>query len=163
MRRFRFGNFGNEEKPKASSEIVPFGWFDVDNIFEGLFNLEGFFKEPIGFGLLGIARRPRLDIYEKDNKVVVKADLPGMDKKDINIRLEGDILTISGDKKLEREVKKDDYYHVERSYGKIQRSVRLPHGLKEDQIKASYRDGVLTVEIPKSDEEVERGRSIEIE
>jgi HSP20 family protein len=93
---------------------------------------------------------PRVDVYEKDNQIVVKADIPGIDEKDLNVELEGNVLTISGKKEEEREVKEKNYHRVERSYGSFCRSITLPEGIEADKVTAEYKKGVLTVNIPKS-------------
>lgn len=98
-----------------------------------------------------MAWNPKLDVIEKDNEVLVKADIPGMDEKNLNVELKENILTISGKKETER-VKKDsrgDYEHFERSFGSFKRSVSLPDGIEADQVKAEYRKGVLTIQLPK--------------
>ncbi len=157
MRRFNFGKRTNDDQAKG---LVP---FEDSHFLSDIF--DNFFRQPLafGFGLLDAARKPAIDIYEKGDKLLVEADLPGVDKKDIDIRLEDNILTIAAEKKAEREVKKDNYYQLERSYGSIRRSIRVPEGVKEDQIKASYRDGVLKIEFPKPNEKPSKGRRIELE
>ena len=95
---------------------------------------------------------PSVDVSETDDKIVVKAEIPGMDSKDIDISLSGDILTIKGEKKSEREEKEENYHLVERSYGTFARSLRLPVGVEADKIEASYKQGVLTVTCPKKEE-----------
>jgi len=105
---------------------------------------------------------PALDIHEKDGKIMVESELPGMEKKDINVRVEDGILTISGEKKTEAKDEKDGYYRVERSFGKFERSVRLPSYAKDDTINASYKDGVLKIEIPCEKDKDKGGRDIAI-
>ena len=95
---------------------------------------------------------PSVDVSETVDKIVVKAEIPGMDSKDIDISLSGDILTIKGEKKSEREEKEENYHLVERSYGTFARSLRLPVGVEADKIEASYKQGVLTVTCPKKEE-----------
>jgi HSP20 family protein len=93
-----------------------------------------------------------VDVSETADKIVVKAEVPGLDSKDIDISLSGDILTIKGEKKSEREEKEENYHLVERSYGSFARSIRLPVGVEADKIEASYKQGVLTVTCPKKEE-----------
>ncbi|MCX7821589.1 MAG: Hsp20/alpha crystallin family protein [Brevinematales bacterium] len=93
---------------------------------------------------------PRVDVYEKNNNIVVKADIPGIDEKDLSVELEGNVLTISGKKEEEKEVKEKNYHRIERSYGSFCRSITLPDGIEADKISAEYKKGVLTVNIPKS-------------
>ncbi len=93
---------------------------------------------------------PKIDLYEKNNQIVVKADIPGIDEKDLSVELEGNVLTISGKKEEEKEVKERNYHRIERSYGSFCRSITLPDGIEADKISAEYKKGVLTVNIPKS-------------
>ena len=96
---------------------------------------------------------PSVDVYEKDGNVVVKAELPGMKKEDIDITLDQGDLVIRGERKAESEVKEQDYYRLERCYGSFYRRIPLPFEVKPDQITASYTDGVLEVRIPKPPQE----------
>jgi len=96
---------------------------------------------------------PAVDILDNKDKIVIKAELPGVDKKDIKIDLKDHVLTLKGERSYENEVKEDNYYHRERTFGKFQRSFRLPLDLDPDKIKADYQDGVLRIEIPKPEEE----------
>jgi HSP20 family protein len=95
---------------------------------------------------------PSLDVSETKNEIVVKAEIPGMGPKDIDISLSNDILTIKGEKKQEREEKEATYHFIERSYGKFVRSIRLPGEVKSDKINASHKNGVLDITLPKSEE-----------
>ena len=101
----------------------------------------------------GTAWAPSIDIYEKDGELVVKAELPGVKKEDIAVELAEGSLVIRGERKAEHEVKEQDYYRMERSYGTFQRRVRLPFEVKPEQIEAKYSDGVLEVHLPKPKEE----------
>lgn len=94
---------------------------------------------------------PAIEITDKKDKLVVKAEIPGVDKKDIKVSLEGDILTIKGEVKKEEETKEKGYYYSERSYGTFQRSISLPYSVDKKKIDATYKDGVLTIELPKSE------------
>jgi HSP20 family protein len=95
---------------------------------------------------------PAVDLYEKDDHFVIKAELPGVDKNDIKVDLKDRVLTLSGERTYDNEVKEDNYYRKERSYGKFQRAFRLPADVDSDKIKAEFKDGVLQVEVPKPDE-----------
>lgn len=95
---------------------------------------------------------PVLDIAERDDAVVVKAEIPGMNSEDIDISVQGNILTISGEKKNTTEQKEENYYHVERRYGSFHRNISLPSGVNANKIEATYREGVLTVTMPKKEE-----------
>jgi HSP20 family protein len=92
---------------------------------------------------------PAIDVFEKDDKFVVKAELPGMKEEDIDVSVVGDTLTVKGERKAESEVKKDDYYYCERSYGSFSRSLALPSNVDAKRIEANYEDGVLEIDLPK--------------
>ena len=92
---------------------------------------------------------PAVDIYETENDLVLKADLPEVAEKDIDIRVESNMLTIRGERKFEESVKEDNYLRVERAYGSFSRSFSLPTTVDTESIKANYKNGVLTVELPK--------------
>ena len=105
---------------------------------------------------------PRLDVSETDKALEIVADLPGMDKKDINISLDGDLLTIKGEKKEVKE-KKDKHFHtIERRSGSFYRALRLPVTVENDKIEANFKDGVLTLTLPKSKEAAKKVSQIEI-
>lgn len=92
---------------------------------------------------------PNVDIFESENELVVKAELPGIDAKDVELNVENNVLTISGERKLEFEDKKENYHRIERAYGAFSRSFSLPRLIDENNIQADYKDGVLTVHVPK--------------
>src|SRR5467141_1060742 len=95
---------------------------------------------------------PAVDIYETEHELVVKADLPDIDPKDLDIRVENNILTIRGERKFEKKVNEDNYLRVERAYGTFSRSFTLANTVNADAIKAEYQNGVLTLSIPKKEE-----------
>ena len=105
---------------------------------------------------------PAMDVEEKGKAFKLTAELPGMDKKDVNISIKDDVLTISGEKKEEKKKEESDYYRSERVFGKFQRSFRLPEIVEEDKIAAEFKDGILHVTIPKSKETVTKEKQIEI-
>lgn len=92
---------------------------------------------------------PSVDVYETENDLVIKADLPEVIEKDIDVRVENNMLTIRGERKLEQRVKEENYLRMERSYGFFTRSFSLPNTVNTEQIQAQYSDGVLTVSLPK--------------
>ncbi|MDO9042304.1 MAG: Hsp20/alpha crystallin family protein [Desulfocapsaceae bacterium] len=105
---------------------------------------------------------PRLDVSETDKALEIVADLPGMDKKDINVSLDGDLLTIKGEKKEVKE-KKDKHFHtIERRSGSFYRALRLPVAVESDKIDANFKDGVLTLTLPKSKEAAKKVAQIEV-
>jgi HSP20 family protein len=95
---------------------------------------------------------PAVDVFETENELVVKADLPDVQEKDIDIRIENNTLTIRGERKFEQQVNEDKYLRIERAYGTFTRSFSLPNTVNADAIKAEYRNGVLTVRMPKREE-----------
>jgi HSP20 family protein len=95
---------------------------------------------------------PAVDIYETEQELVVKADLPEVDPKDLDIRVENNILTIRGERKFEKKVNEDNYLRVERAYGAFSRSFSLANTVNSEAIKADYQNGVLTLTIPKREE-----------
>ena len=101
---------------------------------------------------LGGTWAPAVDIYEQDNNIVIKTELPGLDPKDVDIRLDNNVLTIKGERKLDNEVKKENYHRVERSYGAFTRSFTLPNTVDPNSIKAEFKDGLLRITLPKREE-----------
>jgi HSP20 family protein len=101
---------------------------------------------------LGGTWAPAVDIYEQDNNIVIKAELPGVDPKDVDIRLDNNVLTLKGERKLDNEVKKENYHRVERAYGVFTRSFTLPNTVDANNIKAEFKDGVLRLTLPKREE-----------
>ncbi len=95
---------------------------------------------------------PAVDIAEHDDQYSVKVELPGVNKEDVKITFESNILTIRGEKKQEKETKKENYHRLERNYGSFQRSFTLPATVKSDKIDAIYKDGILSISIPKAEE-----------
>jgi HSP20 family protein len=92
---------------------------------------------------------PAVDIYETENELVIKADLPEIDEKGLDVRVENNMLTIRGERKFDEKVKEDNYLRIERTYGSFSRSFSLPNTVNTEAIKADYKNGVLTVELPK--------------
>jgi HSP20 family protein len=92
---------------------------------------------------------PSVDVYETENELVIKADLPAVVEKDLDVRIENNMLTIRGERKFEQNVKEENYLRMERSYGSFSRSFSLPNTVDTQAIKAQYTDGVLTVTLPR--------------
>lgn len=105
---------------------------------------------------------PSIDIRETASELVVEAELPGLEEKDVSVTLQEGVLTLQGEKKSEREEKKEDYHLMERSYGSFQRSFRVPDTVDADKTKASFEKGVLKVTIPKRAEAVKAEKRIPI-
>ena len=119
-----------------------------EDVFERPFMMPSFYFRPDGER----GWMPAIDIYEKEDKYIVKAELPGMKEEDIDVSVVGDTLTIKGERKTEEEVKDEDYYRCERAYGSFMRSISLPSEVEADKIEAKYEDGVLEVSLPKAAE-----------
>lgn len=110
-------------------------------------------------------RGPAIDVYEEKDDVVVKVELPGMKKEDLELNISDNLLTIKGEKKKEEEVKEKEkgYYHSERSYGSFARTVEIPKDIQADKIRASFKDGVLEVRLPKTAEAKRKEVKIKVE
>lgn len=109
---------------------------------------------PFGGGLgseLNTNWTPRVDVVEDNELITVKAEMPGIETKDIDIALEDDVLTIKGEKKQETEESGKHYHRVERSYGAFFRSLRLPAEVEREKIEAAYKDGILSITLPKKE------------
>lgn len=110
-----------------------------------------------------MTRMPAVDVYEEKDDVVIKAEIPGLSKEDITVQVTGSTLTIKGEKKREEQIKEDDYYCCERSFGAFTRAVELPSDVKADQVKASFKNGVLEVRMPKTEEAKKKAITVKID
>jgi HSP20 family protein len=120
-----------------------------------------------GFGRMGspaedLAWTPRVDVTQRNNELVIRADLPGMTKDDVKVDVTEDAITIQGERRREHEDERGGMYRAERSYGSFFRVVPLPDGAIGDQAKATFKDGVLEITMPAPPEQVTRGRRLEI-
>jgi HSP20 family protein len=106
---------------------------------------------------------PALDVYGEGDVVVVKAELPGMEKKDIEASIDGDLLTVRGEKKKEEDVHEGNYTYRERSYGSFSRSVRLPTEIDATKSKATFKNGVLMLRLPKTEEAKKRTHTVKVD
>jgi HSP20 family protein len=148
---------------KPFRELAPFREFDrmrrdMDRFWDSF--LEGGLRKRTEEGGEWL---PSLDVAETKNELVVKAEVPGMDAKDIDISLSDGVLTIKGEKKQEREEKEADYHLVERSYGSFTRFVQLPTDVQSEKISASYKNGILTIVLPKSEGTQKKEIKVKIE
>jgi len=98
------------------------------------------------------AWNPSVDIFENDNEVIIKAELPGMNPNDMEVRLENNVLMLKGERRFEKEAKEENYHRVEREYGSFSRSFTLPTAVDGEKVTAEYKDGVLKVVLPKKEE-----------
>jgi HSP20 family protein len=125
--------------------------------------LERFFGEAPSPELSGGTWEPRLNISETKDALTIKAELPGLESKDLDVSVSGDALTIKGEKKQEKEEKDEQRHVVERSYGAFLRMVRLPASVAQDKIKASFKNGVLTISLPKTEEAKQKAIPVTVE
>ena len=135
----------------------------LQNEMNRLFNT--FFDTPATPGNGGgVMRRwvPAMDLVESEDHFILRADLPGLSEEDVNIELEDNVLTVTGERKTEHEDKKEGYYRVERSFGQFRRSLTLPEGVDAEAIRASFDKGVLEVRIPKPEEHKPRRVAISV-
>jgi HSP20 family protein len=95
---------------------------------------------------------PSVDVHETKDDLVLSFDIPGVSQKDVQVTITGDLLTVRGERRFDREASENSYHRVERVYGRFERSVQLPMTVQTDKVKASYRDGVLEVKLPKAEE-----------
>ncbi len=121
---------------------------EIDRMFDEFF---GTLPERVTTGLENVWT-PSVDISETDNDIIVTAELPGVKKDDVKISLQDNVLTIRGEKKQEKEEKNENYHRVERAYGMFQRSFTLPTTVDPKKIKATFKDGVLKIKLPKTEE-----------
>ncbi len=148
------------QQAARSTTLNPFEHMheEMDRMFEDFL--------PQVFSARGLDKRVGLlasiDLSETDDALELKADLPGMKEHDIDVTLRDNALLISGERKLDREEKRKNYYHSERAYGAFSRTIPLPCEVDEDHIDARFKKGVLTVHMPKSSEVREHQRKIEI-
>jgi HSP20 family protein len=108
-----------------------------------------------GFGEGELSTRtwaPPVDIFENENNIVLKAELPGVEPKDVEVRVEDNTLYLKGERKFEKETKEENYHRIERSYGSFARSFSLPNSIDAEKVGADYKDGLLTLTLPKREE-----------
>jgi len=111
---------------------------------------------------LGGQWAPSVDIFEHEGNLVLRAELPGIEPKDVDVHVENNVLTLRGERKFESEVKREKYHRVERAYGTFSRSFTLPNVVDTEKIKAEYRDGVLNVTLPTKEEAKPKQISINV-
>ena len=166
------GNKPAAGPPGARREVVPFERLrsEIDRLFDdfgmglwrspfrrGVFDIEPFRRGEISWGKV-----PAVDVAETANGYEITAELPGIEEKNVEVKYADGTLTIKGEKKDEKEEKKENYYLSERSYGSFQRSFRVPEGVDPDKVEASFKNGVLTVTLPKTPVAQKKEKRIEI-
>jgi len=164
-----------QEKRTASSS-VPQMWRPFESLREEIDRLfddfgRGFWRpfgrslvaeEPLFRRELTFPSTPAVDVVESDKAYEITAELPGMDEKNIEVKVANDVLTIKGERQEEKEEKKKDYYLRERSFGSFERSFGLPEGVDADKIEASFKKGVLTLTLPKKPEAQKSAKKIDV-
>ncbi|MCD6352851.1 MAG: Hsp20/alpha crystallin family protein [Proteobacteria bacterium] len=106
---------------------------------------------------------PSVDIHEDKNNLIIKAELPGIKKEDVSIEIKDNVLTIKGERKRDEEIKRENYHRIERVYGSFSRSFTLPDAVKEDKVKAGYKDGILEITLPKAEKAQTKAIPITVE
>lgn len=129
---------------------------DMDRLFGSLMPSSALVEMPASM-------MPAVDVYEKDNNIIVKANLPGLKKEDLNVTATEDSITLSGEFKQEEEVKEEGVYRRERRMGKFYRTLPMPTAIKPDEVKANFKDGVLEITAPKAEEAIAKERKVPIE
>ena len=119
----------------------------MNQLFEDTFSRTRGRDESLGKGMW----TPAVDIYESEDSVVVKAEIPGVEKEQISVETKDGILTLHGERKFEKEVKEENYHRIERAYGTFHRSFSLPSSVEQDRISAKFKEGVLEVTLPKKE------------
>jgi len=141
----------------------PFGEFSalqerMNRLFEDLLPSTRKGKEELNAGTF----YPAVDIYEEDKEIILKAELPGIKKNDVQIEINDGVLTLRGERKFEKEDKKGNYHRIERGYGSFHRSFTLSTTIDRDKIKAHYKNGILEVTLPKTEEAKPKSIPIEV-
>ena len=139
--------------------LVPWNPFrDMDNISREMSNWFDFPSK-----IFGGASTPRVDVYQTESDVIVKAEIPGVAKEDLNVYIDEGTIKLSGQTRRENEFKDEDVYRAERYYGNFSRTIPLPAEVKSDQARAEYRDGILSITVPKVEPSKTKGRKIDIQ
>ncbi len=148
------------KKWKKNAEIEKFFETLMDEPFRNLIKNRFYNLEPL---TRSGALKPSLDMIDKKDRLIVKAELPGINIDDVKISILDGVLNIKGETKEEKNIEKDEYYYSEITKGTYERSVRLPHKVKESKIKATYTDGILEVELPKAEESKPKEIKVKVE
>ncbi len=149
-----------ETTPSRPRDVFSAMHDEMDRVFERFEH--GWPRWPTLFRREGAITVPELDVRENTNAIVVEAELPGVDEKDVSVTVANGVLTIKGEKKHEKEEKGENYYLTERSFGSFERSIRLPDTIDEAKVEAKFDKGVLKVTAAKKPEAVKAERKIEI-
>ena len=143
----------------------PFGTLrsEMDRLFDTFMGGLPTFPSMFGpSGARGFALAPSLDVKETDQEIVVEAELPGLEEKDVSLTMQNGVLTIQGEKRLEHDEERENYHVMERRYGSFQRSLRIPDTVDEEKVEARFANGVLKITLPKRPETASEQRKIKI-
>lgn len=151
--------FTNRDVPvrRGAKNPVEELYREMNQLFDDFFGhsvSRGLEKEP--------CFEPCIDLHENDKDYIVEAEIPGIDKENVDIAINGDVMTIKGEKKNEAEEKKDNYYRLERSFGQFSRDIPIPEDVDRDKIDAKFKNGVLKIELPKNPKAQRSAKRIEI-
>jgi HSP20 family protein len=143
---------------------------EMDRLFDDFSVGSGWLSPRWGGSWLGKPSRgssanlwiPDIEVQQRNNEVIVRADLPGLNKEDVKVDITDDAITLRGERRVDAQHEQDGIYRSERSYGSFQRVIPLPEGAMTDQAKATFKDGVLEITMPAPPEQVTRGRRLEI-
>ena len=131
----------------------------INRIFDESFSRTGDIDDDISMS----AWKPLVDIYQTDEAIILKAELPGIKKEDVSVEIKDNVLTLKGERIEDKEVKEESYFRKERCFGTFSRAFNLQHRVQPDKIKARFKDGILEVEIPKPEEEKPKQITVNIE
>ena len=161
-----------KEKNKEARELAPWRPFsdltrwerDMERMMDNFFDrrMRQWWPEK-WFGSEGATTAPALDIYEDKDDLVVKAELPGLDKDNVEVNLTDHALIIKGEKKKEEETRQENYFRSERSYGTFVRSLQLPKDVQADKVKATFKNGILEIRMPKTEEAKAKEIKVQVE
>lgn len=149
-------------KPEGTLHMLPFSEWDkwIEDVMRRPFSI---FTQPLTRFPSTEEIMPSVDIFEEKGDVVIKAELPGIKKEDIDVTLTDETITISGEKKKEEEIKKKDYYRWECSYGSFNRTFSLPAEVQPNKVKTKMKDGVLEIRVPKTEEAKKKEVKVKID
>ena len=153
---------GNGGQVKSPTDIFGTMRSEMDRMFERFEHGWPRWPTAIGRGFERNMMVPELDVHDNGKQLTIEVDLPGVDEKDVSVTLANGMLTIRGEKKTEREEKKENYYMAERSYGAFERSLRMPDTIDENKLEAKFDKGVLKVVAQKKPEAIKAEKKIEI-
>jgi HSP20 family protein len=155
-----------ESQALSPFEVLERRFEDMERMFEDIFRRPFSLLSPRRWPTSGLAPgeiSPSIDVFEEGDYVVVKAELPGMKKEDLSVNFSDGTVTISGEKRQEEKIDQKNYHMIERTFGAFTRSLRMPAEVQADKAKAAFKEGVLEIRVPKTEEAKKKERKIPIE